>query len=143
MSKKIFAFAFAGLFLLVAFSSFSSAAYYGGYFNPNQGYGYGNDYYDSYSSWSSRTSGYGGFVTTKTTNYDRVNEKYWDGHDFVERTTYVQEKRETPQYGGYGSNYGYGGYQGNYYSQKPWYKKYWEQPAYDRNYYGGYLGYGY
>lgn len=128
MNKRIFALAFLGAFLLLTFTSLSSAYYY--YFNS---YAPSNDYYDSYSSHTSHTSGYGPFISTKTTNYDKVKENYWNGHDWVERTTYVKETRETPNYfTGYGN---YGGY-GNYYSFG-----YTNMPRYGN--YGNYGGYPY
>ncbi|MBU0466687.1 MAG: hypothetical protein KJ718_05240 [Nanoarchaeota archaeon] len=129
MIKRLFTLAIAAGFLLLALASLTSASYY----VYNSG-GYGNDYYDSYSSYTSRTSGFGPFITTKTTNYDRVKEKYWDGYDWVERTVYVKETRDSPDYyDGYrGGNYGYG--------YDPWYQKYWDRPNYG---YGGYGSGGY
>ncbi len=142
MNKKLFELVFVGAVLLVVFSNFSSAYYpsftpqyytfgnnYGNYYGNYYG-GYGN-YYDDYSSHTSHTSGYGPYVTTKTTNYNRLNEQYWNGYSWVDRTTYVRETRESPQYYNHGY-YDYGDYYDGY---NPWYVKYWEQPSYGRHYY--------
>lgn len=127
--KKTFGMIALGMFLLIALTSFSSAAYYGGYYSSN----YGAGDYNAYHSFSTKTSGaYYGPRTTTTTNYDRVNEKYWDGYDWVDRTVYVRETRESPQYYSgyyYAPSYSYSrfdnpqrsyfqpnyGYQDNYY----------------------------
>lgn len=124
MKKAIGMFAL-GMVFLIALAGFSSAAYYGGYFDSY--YGHGD--YDSYHSYTERTSGgfYGPRRTTST-SYDRVNEKYWDGYDWVDRTYYVREKRQSPSYGswGYGSHPAY---------LQPSYGYYDYYPSYN---YGGY-----
>lgn len=116
MAKKLVLFGIAALFLLLTLS-FSSAAYYGGY------YGYGDDYTRrSYSSTYERNGYY------RTTDYDRTNLRYWDGRSWVERTSYVKETRESPNYGyGYYGPYGGG-------SPYPWYTKYYTYQYPSRNY---------
>ncbi len=121
MKKTIGLFA-VGMFLLIALISLSSAAYYGGYYDPY----YGGSY-DAYYSYNVRTTGsYYGPKTTTATSYDKVSTRYWNGNSWVDRTTYVKEKVQTPYgygyYPGYNSNryyggyYDYGGYNyGNYY----------------------------
>jgi hypothetical protein len=116
MNKKIIL-GIVGLFSVMFALNFASAAYYQ---FPHYG-NYGNDKFDSYSYHSERTTGNYGYLNTKTNDYNRVTESFWDGHDWVKRTSYVSERRESPNYG-YG---GYGGYGKNYYG------------AYN-NYYGGY-----
>jgi len=141
MKKAVGMFAL-GMFFLIALMSFSSAAYYGGYFNPY--YGGGN--YDASYSYNTRTSGsYYGPQMTTTTQRGKVSESYWNGYSWVDRTAYVTEKVQTPQYGGYGyypgynsnRNYGgyydYGGYNyGNY-----------NYGNYYGNFYPDYYGYNY
>lgn len=113
-----------GMLFLIALTSFSSAYYYGGYYDPY--YGGGN--YDSYHSYTTRTKGsyYGPKITT-TTNYDKVSARYWDGSSWVDKTTYSKVKRETPDcyYGGCGY---YPGYRPNYYGA-------YYYPDYDNRYY--------
>lgn len=125
MRKAIGLFALS-MFFLIALASLSSAYYYGGYYDPY----YGRGDYDSYYSFTERTSGgYYGPRRTTTTEYDKVSEKYWDGYDWVDRTYYVREKRESPYgYGGYGYYPGY--HQRNYYGA-------YDYPSY------GYRSYGY
>ncbi len=133
-----------GILAVLLFASFGSAYMYGGNFNghmygPNYGgYGYGNDYYDSNSYHSTRTSGYNGFLTTRTTDYDKVtNTDYLPNGGYITRTTYTKTTSDIPRYG-YGCySCGYGGYNDNY-----WYRKYWDQPNY---YYGRnpHYNYGY
>ena len=88
--------------LLLAFSTLSSAYYY----SYNRGYA---DDYDRFTYSSQRENRNG----IKSTYYDRTTEEYWNGYQWVERTVYVRENRETPYYG-----YGYG-----------------YQPSYNNNYY--------
>jgi hypothetical protein len=119
-----------GLFALITLAGFSSAAYYGGYYDSY----YGQGDFDAYHSYTSRTSGgYYGPRTTTTTNYDKVSEAYWDGRSWVDRTTYTKVQRETPQYGGYGY---YPGYQNraNYYGA-------YNYPDYNYGNYGGNYNY--
>lgn len=112
MKKAIGLFVLGMLFSIVLLS-LSSAAHYGGYYDPY----YGQGDYDAYYSYTSRTQGgYYGPKTTTTSTYDRVSAKYWDGRSWVDKTTYTRVNRETPHYSGYGY---YPGYQ-------------------NRNYYGGY-----
>lgn len=121
-----------GMLFSIALMSFSSA-YYGGYFDSYYG---GN--YDSYHSYTVKTSGsYYGPKTTTATNYGKVSESYWNGRSWVDRTTYVKEKVETPDcyYSGcypgynsnryYGGNYGYGNYRYGNYDSYPSYNYYW------------------
>ncbi len=136
MKSRLFAAIFASAVLIVALSGLTSAYYYGGYYSY---YPYG-DSYDSYSYHSSRTSGSGPFLTTKTTDYGKTTEKYWDGRAWVDRTTYVRETRESPNYPSYGPSYGYD-YGSNYgYYDQPWYRKYWSYPRYENDY--SYYNYG-
>ncbi len=117
--KKAFGLFVFGLVALAVLSGLGSAYY------SNGGYYYGNNYgdsYDDYHSYTSRTSGYGPMRTTRTTNYDRTTEKYWNGREMVDRTVYVRESRESPQYSrqNYGYDYGYGNYDyGRYNDYKP------------------------
>jgi hypothetical protein len=120
MNKKLIL-GFAGLFFTLLALNFASANYYT---FPYYG-GYGHDNFDSFSYHSERTTGNYGYLNTKTNDYNRVTESFWDGRDWVERTYYVSERRESPNYG-YGG-YGYGGY-GNFYGGYP-------------NYYGEYNNY--
>ncbi|MBS3077758.1 hypothetical protein J4233_05840 [Candidatus Pacearchaeota archaeon] len=131
-----------GMFFLVALISFSSAAYYGGRFDPS----YGRDNYDAYHSFTAKTTGsYYGPRTTTTTNYDKVSEKFWDGNSWVDRTSYVTVKRQTPSYPTYTRGYmGYGNYQSYPLSFTPSYNNYGNYPMYNSygNNYGNYGGYG-
>ncbi|MFX0211582.1 MAG: hypothetical protein ACFFDT_36730, partial [Candidatus Hodarchaeota archaeon] len=110
MKKALGLFAF-GMIVLLGFVSLSSAlTYYGGYFDPY----YGAGDYDAYSSYTSRTSGgFYGPRTTTTTAYDKVSEKFMNPNGkWVDRTTYVREKVESPYYyssGGYYNQPYYGG----------------------------------
>lgn len=133
-----------GILVVSLLASFSSAMMYGGAFNGNSfrpndgwnGYGYGSDYYDSNSYHSSRTSGYNGFLTTRTTDYDKTtNTQYLPNGGSVTRTTYTKTTSDIPYYG-------HGCYSCNGYNDNYWYRKYWDQPSYyyERN---PYYNYGY
>jgi hypothetical protein len=148
MRKKIIL-GIVGLFAVMFVMNFASAYYYT--YPAYGGYGY-DDQYDSYSYSSQRTTGNGPYVSTKSTNYNRVTENYWNGREWVKRTSYVSEKRESPQYsrgyGGYGNYYGgYNNYN-RYNNYNPWYQKYWDNDRYNNYGYGNYnsypnYGYGY
>jgi len=110
MRKIIGLFVF-GIFFLIALASFSSAYYYGGYYDPYYG-----GIYDSQYSYNVKTSGsYYGPRTTTATKYDKVSVKYWNGRSWVDRTTYVKEKVETPHGYGYHPRYSNYRYYGGYY----------------------------
>lgn len=121
MMKKLFALTFVTLFTLSMFASLSSAFYYG-----NDDYTR-RTYYSTYEN--------NGYI--RTTNYDRTSESYWDGNEWVDRTTYVRETREGNAYDSYyRRNYPYSSYGRNY----PWYQRHWNNRpyysnTYPRNYY--------
>lgn len=127
MAKKLL-FAIVSFLILVSSLSLSSAY-------PYYAYPY-DDGYNSYSYQSRYVSGYNGNIQTTTTYFDRTSANYWDGRDYVKRTTYSYTTRESPNY------YGYSNYYGDY---PPWYTKYYRVPSYPRYYYqfSYYPNYGY
>lgn len=117
MENKIFYLAIASFFILLSSLALTSAY-------PYYAYPYGNDYYDSYSYSSSRTSGYDGYLRTSSTFLDRTtSNRYLPDGSYEKRTTYTYTTRESPDR--YGYRYGY-------YDYQPWYQKYWSYP---KNYY--------
>lgn len=112
-----------GVFALFSFlflSSLGSAYYYN--------YGFDNDYHSSYSYLSSRSEGYGPYVNTRTTSYDRNTFSGWDHGDYITSTSYIKTTRESPSYGHYDR------YPTYYYDDSNWYQKYWRQPNYGNRY---------
>lgn len=145
MNKKIFALALTSLLVLFSLASLTSAYYYNYYPSYNYG-GYGGNNFDSYSYQTSRTSGSGPYMNTRTTNYDRsTSSRYLSDGTYETITHNMRTTRASPNY----QNYGYNNYQPssyynnyqpyNYYNNRYWYQKYWNQP----NYYGMNYNYGY
>ena len=116
----------AGFLLLFALAGLSSAYY-------------DYPYESSYSYISSRSEGYGPFVSASETLYNRQTSEGWIDGTYVKRNVYVREVRERPNY--YSNNYGYN------YNFRPMYQNYFRPDySYGNRYaynYGNYQNYNY